>query len=141
LRTEVRLQLLKQNKHKSYFVFLLQLLKWRLLDTIQVQVQIAVRLNDARLRVEQILEEVGKNKRGALVFLSRSVKLVLHLVVFALEMLIVRMLRLEILLVLLQFALKESDQLFARLELVLHSGSVRVARTRQLGHVARSFAA
>jgi hypothetical protein len=54
---------------------------------------------------------------------------------------IVSVLRLEILLVLLQLALEESDQLFAGLELVLHGSSVRIAWTGQLGHVTRSFAA
>ena len=87
VRREVRLELLEKHQAQGHFVLLGQLLNRCLLQLLDIQVQVLVRLQNVRCRVDDVVEELGEEESCSLVLLFGVIKLVLQ--VFRMSYLII----------------------------------------------------
>ena len=121
--TEVRLELLEDSEDDSNLVFLLKLFERRGLDPFEVQALVPAGIfgrvsKNVRCGVEQVVEELGHQKGGALVLLTAHRHLALEVDVLRLQKLgLVLRLR-ELLFDFLQLLLKELDEVVVRLRAI-----------------------
>ena len=66
---QVGLQLLQQDQSEGHLVFAGQVLEWGFFDLLQVQVHLFLALQNVRLLIYHILQEVGHDQRGPLVLM------------------------------------------------------------------------
>jgi hypothetical protein len=93
---QVGLQLLQQDQSEGHLVFAGQVLEWGFFDLLQVQVHLFFALQNVRLLVDHVLEEIRHNERRALVLMARCTELVLKCVVLLLESFVLSFLLLQV---------------------------------------------
>ena len=107
--------MLEQDEDESDFVLFGQLLQRRLLDLFHVQVQVLVRLQDVRCRVEDIVKELCKEQSRTLVLLLGLAELVLQALMLLQQRIVFLPLDNHVALLLLQLLLQKVDQVIIAL--------------------------
>ena len=107
--------MLEENEDKCHLVFLWQVFESRFFDFLDVQVQIFVWLQDVRLTMEDVVEELCEKQGSSLVLLLRLAELRLQALMFLEESIVLLLLDNHVSLLLFKLLFQEVDQVIATL--------------------------
>jgi len=126
--------LLEENEDKCHLVFLWQVFESRFFDFLDVQVKIFVWLQDVRLTMEDVVEELCEKQGSSLVLLLRLTELRLQTLMFLEESIVLLLLDNHVSLLLFKLLFQEVDQVIATLCHIVVTGepwhhTIRLAQT------------